>query len=68
MNENLLKEIVENIVEAADALREKKEKDLLEQGQLLAYAEALTVIQDAMAGYDLGAVGLDFDVDERYLF
>lgn len=69
MNENHLKEIVETITEAADELLAKGREnlDLVEQGQLLAYAESLCIIQDALSGYDLGAVGLDFDVDQRYL-
>ncbi len=69
MNENLLGEIVENIVEAADEIRAKRleNRDPMEQGQLIAYAESLCIIQDALSGYDLGAVGLDFDVDQRYL-
>ena len=69
MNENLLREIVENIVEAADEIRAKRleDRDAVEQGQLIAYAESLCIIQDALSGYDLAAVGLDFDVDQRYL-
>lgn len=67
MNENNLREIVENIIEAADELHQKDELDLVEQGQLLAYAESLCIIRDALAGYDLDKIGLDFDIDERYL-
>lgn len=69
MNANYLKEIVENIVEAADEIRAKRREDCnpVEQGQLIAYVESLCIIQDALSGYDLGAVGLDFDVDQRYL-
>ncbi len=67
MNVNILKEVVEELLRQADALREKESPDLVEQGELLAYAEALCIIQDAMAGYDLAAVGLDFDVDQKYL-
>jgi len=67
MNKNLLKEIVEGIVDAADELIEKKERDLVEQGQLIAYAESLGIIRDAYAGYDLAEIGLDFDIDAKYL-
>lgn len=69
MNEHQLKEIIENIAEASDELLAKGRKnlDLVERGQLIAYAESLCIIQDALSGYDLGAVGLDFDVDQRYL-
>lgn len=67
MNENLIREIVEGIVEAADELLEKEDRNLVEQGQLIAYAESLTIIQDAFAGYDLKNIGLDFDIDAKYL-
>lgn len=67
MNENVLKEIVENLVEAADELLQKERKNLVEQGQLLAYAESLSIIRDAMAGHDLVQIGLDFDIDSKYL-
>lgn len=67
MNKNLMKEIVAGITDAADELLEKKERDLVEQGQLIAYAESLSIIQDACAGYDLAEIGLEFDIDEKYL-
>lgn len=67
MNKNLMKEIIEDIVEAADELLEKKDRDLVEQGQLIAYAESLCIIRDAYAGYDLADIGLDFDIDAKYL-
>ena len=67
MSVNMLREIVEGIVEAADELRNKTDRDLVEQGQLIAYAESLSIIRDACAGYDLKEIGLDFDIDARYL-
>lgn len=67
MNKNNIREIVEGIVDAADELLEKTERDLVEQGQLIAYAESLSIIRDACAGYDLKEIGLDFDIDARYL-
>lgn len=67
MNKNNIREIVEGIVDAADELLEKAERDLVEQGQLIAYAESLSIIRDACAGYDLKEIGLDFDIDARYL-
>lgn len=67
MNKNNIREIVEGIVDAADELFEKTERDLVEQGQLIAYAESLSIIRDACAGYDLKEIGLDFDIDARYL-
>lgn len=69
MNENHIQEIVENIIEAADELLNKGRDnlDLMDLGQLLAYTESLCIIRDAIAGYDLASVGLDFDIDEKYL-
>ena len=67
MNENLMREIVEGIVEAADEILNKVDRDLVEQGQLIAYAESLSIIRDAFAGHDLKKIGLDFDIDSKYL-
>lgn len=67
MNENLTREIVEGIMEAADELLAVENRNEIQQGQLLAYAESLSIIRDALAGYDLASVGLDFDIDARYL-
>lgn len=67
MNKNLMREIPENIIDAADELLEKQEKDQLEQGELIAYAESLSIIRDACAGYELSEIGLDFDIDGKYL-
>lgn len=67
MNKNIMLEIVEGITDSADELLEKKDRSDMEQGQLLAYAEALSIIRDAWAGNDLADIGLDFDIDSRYL-
>lgn len=69
MNVNILKEAVEGIVESADELlnKGKDQLDLVEKGQLIAYAEALSIIRDAYAGNDLSKIGLDFDIDRKYL-
>lgn len=67
MNKNIMLEIVEGIMDSADELLEKNERSDMEQGQLIAYAEALSIIRDAWAGNDLADIGLDFDIDSRYL-
>ena len=67
MNDNVLTEIVENIKEAADELKQKGSLTEVEYGELLAYAEYLTIIKDANAGCDLKMLGLDFDIDAKYL-
>lgn len=67
MNKNIMLEIVEGITDSADELLKKRDRSDMEQGQLIAYAEALSIIRDACAGYDLKEIGLDFDIDSRYL-
>lgn len=68
MNHNILAEIVENIKESAAELKGKENLTDVEYGELLAYAECLSIIKDANAGYDLSALGLDFDIDAEYLY
>ena len=67
MNRDILAEIVENIKESAEELKQKENRSEVEYGELLAYAECLSTIKDANAGYDLKALGLDFDIDAEYL-
>ncbi len=64
---NLLAEIVEGIIGCADEIKASNDKSEYNQGQLLAYAESLCIIRDAFAGYDLDAIGLDFDIDKKYI-
>ena len=68
MDMNIMLQIVEYITKAADELLYKPDRNLLEEGKLIAYAEALCVIQDSLLGYDLSVIGMDFDVDKRYLY
>ena len=67
MNKDILIEIIENIKEVADELKGQNDRTEVEYGELLAYAESLTIIKDACAGYDLTELGLDFDIDATYL-
>lgn len=64
---NILNEILNEIKADADEVLKKEQKSDLEFGQLLAYSEALSIIRDAYSAYDLKDIGLDFDIDERYL-
>ena len=66
MSEGLLNEVVSNIIEYADEIKDSGAKDDLNYGKLLAYAEALSIIRDVYDG-DLSKIGLDFDIDKRYL-
>lgn len=64
---NLIKEIVAGIIESADELHANKERDLVQQGELIGYAESLSIIRDALAGQNLAEYDLDFDIDGKYL-
>ncbi|MBR0144887.1 MAG: hypothetical protein IJM21_12025 [Clostridia bacterium] len=66
MNENQILEVVENLTSLADEIKSKGKVSDLEYGQLLAYAEALTIIRDLYEG-DLSNIGLDYDIDKKYL-
>lgn len=68
MSKDLISEIVENIKEAAEELREMgASASQFERGLLLGYADALRIIQGAYAGYDLEEIGLDIDIEKEYL-
>ena len=67
MNKNNIKEMVGNICEYIEELVEKDELNQVEYGELLGYTSALAVIKSACMGYDLSEIGLDFDIDEKYL-
>ena len=66
MSSERLHDIVSAIVEAADEIKEKRKVDAQDYGQLLAYAECLSIIRDAYDG-NLSEIGLNFDIDKRYL-
>ncbi len=66
MSEDLLNEVISNIIESADEVKSSGTANDLNYGKLLAYAEALSIIRDIYAG-DLSKIGLDFDIDKRYL-
>ena len=62
-----LRDIVQDIMESADEIKVKTEKDPQDYGQLLGYAEVLSIIRDNVDEDDLSKIGLDFDIDRRYL-
>ena len=66
MSNDRLHDIVAAIAEAADEIKKKTDADAQDYGQLLAYAECLSIIRDAYDG-DLSEIGLNFDIDKRYL-
>ena len=67
MRINQLAEIVALLMESADEIKAKTNSDSQDYGQLLAYAEALSIIKDVCDEDDVKAVGLNFDIDKRYL-
>ena len=67
MSNELLADIIAAIVESADEIRAKPQRDSQDFGQLLAYAEALSIIRDVCDNDDLEMLGLNFDIDKRYL-
>ncbi len=68
IGKHLVKDIVEHIEESADELLAIAERNEYEKGQLFAYAESLCIIRDEYAGYDLADIGLDYDIDAKYLY
>lgn len=67
MTLDMLADVVAEIMEAADEIKGKISRDAQDYGQLLAYAETLSIIRDACDPGDLKKVNLDFDIDKRYL-
>ena len=67
MNMKLIADIVDGITEAADELLKIENRNDVESGELIAYAESLCIIRDTFSGYDLSEIGLNFDIDGRYL-
>ncbi|WP_322184421.1 hypothetical protein [Neglectibacter caecimuris] len=67
MSTERLSDIVAAIKEAADEINAKRSKDSQDYGQLLAYAESLCIIRDACDPDILKEIGLDFDIDKKYL-
>lgn len=66
-NKDVLIEIIDEITEEADEIKNAEEKGNYKDGQLLAYATALGIIKTCLSGYDLKEYGLDYDIDKKYL-
>lgn len=66
MSNERLSDIVSAIVEAANEIKNKSTHDSQDYGQLLAYAECLSIIRDSYDG-ELSEIGLGFDIDKMYL-
>lgn len=61
-----LRQIVESILQVADE-RLKEESSPYVNGELIGFAESLTIIQEQLTDEERKQFKLDFDIDERYL-
>lgn len=64
---DIIKDAVALIKEYAQELSQKEHRDAVESGELIGYAEALSVLQDACSPDMRREIGLDFDIDAVYL-
>lgn len=67
ISKEIMSDIVFAIIESADEIKSKNNLDSQDFGQLLAYAESLTIIKEACGSEDLADIGLDFDIEKKYL-
>ncbi len=67
ISKEMLADIVQAIMESADEIAGKENRDSQDYGELLGYAESLNIIRDACNSDLLKDIGLDFDIDRRYL-
>ncbi|MEG0292376.1 MAG: hypothetical protein RR495_06545 [Anaerovoracaceae bacterium] len=67
MNENNIKQMVEDIKEELKDLKSKGDLNEVEYGEVIGLTTALGIIQSACFGYDLSKIDLDFDIDKKYL-
>ena len=70
LNLHQLQEAVENMKEYADDLLSlgRENLDPVQTGQLIGIAEALQILRENMSRETRAAVGLDFDIDAKYLY
>ncbi len=68
ISKEILADIVQSIIESADEIAGKETRDSQDYGELLGYAESLSIIRDVCDTDLLKDIGLDFDIDKRYLF
>lgn len=61
-----LMQIIESIIEVADE-RRSEEKTPAIYGELVGYAEALTIIQEQLTDEERKKYKLDFDIDKKYM-
>ena len=70
MKESLEKanEIVKYVIQSADEMIEGKSAlNPVEYGQLIGYAEVLSIIRSICTDEEVEELGIDFDYDDKYL-
>ena len=63
---DVLKQIVQEIIEDADEASSPGESNDVDFGKLLAYTNVLKTIWFYCSEEEREAIGLDFDIEERY--
>ena len=58
--------IIDSILEVADELLQA-EKNQVNAGSLMTYAEVLTIIQEQLTDGERKQFKLDFDIDKKYM-
>lgn len=61
-----LKQIIESIISVADE-RLQEDSSPHVNGELIGYAESLTIIQEQLSDDERKLYGLDFDIDKKYM-
>ncbi len=65
MNDELLKQCIEDIIAQADSVKDQPPGQLRD-GQMLAYNEILTILRTNLIPLGPENYGLSFDVDKRF--
>ena len=65
MNDELLKQCIDDLIEQAESVKEEPEGELRD-GKRLAYLEVLSTLKTNLTPLDPEKFGLDFDVDKRF--
>lgn len=66
MDREHLKDLILNIMHEADGTLQEADSDV-RYGELLGYAEVLTIIKEAIEPDDWEYYNLDFDVEKKYI-
>ena len=67
MNDEMLKQLISDVIESAEEVRNKSPLSEFERGMLLAYRDVLKMFQIDLTTFGPENYGLDFDVDDRYM-